>query len=112
MQVTGRIIHIGETESFGAGGKFKKRTLVIETPGKYPQKLPIEFTMKKAPMLDAYSLGQEVEIDINLRGREWKGKYYPSIEGWKIQLTNEADSDQSPPAANYEETYSDEDIPF
>ena len=83
MEVQGTIIVIGETETIGAKG-FKKRLVVLKTDEQYPQTIPVEFTQEKTNLLDSYSIGDIVKIGINLRGSEWKGKYYANIQGWKI----------------------------
>ena len=43
----------------------------------------------KCDLLDRFKIGQQVTVDINLRGREWinpegEAKYFNDIEGWKI----------------------------
>jgi hypothetical protein len=83
MDLQGEIIVIGETETIGAKG-FKKRLVVIKTDEQYPQTIPVEFTQDKTNLLDNYSIGDIVKIGINLRGSEWKGKYYANINGWNI----------------------------
>lgn len=84
MQVKGKISRIGETETVGSKG-FKKRELVLVTDEKYPQTLSIEFLQNATSLIDNYREGQNVTIDINLRGREWKEKVFNSIVGWKIE---------------------------
>lgn len=89
MEVTGKIKLIGETKEFGNNG-FKKRELVVTTDEQYPQSLLIEFVQEKCALLDAYKVGQDVKIGINLRGREWTSpqgevKYFNSISGWRIE---------------------------
>jgi hypothetical protein len=85
MELKGKIILIGETESVGTSG-FTKRLLVLETLETYPQKLPIEFVKDKTTLLDGKSIGQEATVSINLRGSEYNGKYYSQINGWKIEV--------------------------
>lgn len=87
MQVIGKIKAINETQNVSAS--FKKRELVVTTNEQYPQDILIEFTQDKCDVLNNYSVGQEVNVDINLRGREWinpqgEAKYFNSIQGWKI----------------------------
>jgi len=89
MDITGRIKAIHPTESFGANG-FRKRELVVTTEEQYPQHILIEFTQDKCDILNTYSVGEPVKVNINLRGREWvnpqgETKYFNSIQGWQIQ---------------------------
>jgi hypothetical protein len=83
MEVNGKIIVIGDTETIGAKD-FKKRLLVVQTDEQYPQSIPVEFTQDKTNLLDKFQLNDLVKVSINLRGSEWKGKYYANIQGWRI----------------------------
>ena len=83
-----KIIKIGETETVGSAGTFKKRQLVIETSEQYPQKLPIDFVQDKTTLLDVVVVGDDVKVSINLRGSEYQDKHYLSAQGWKIEKTS------------------------
>lgn len=100
MEVTGKIIKIGDTQTFGANG-FRKREVVIKTDEQYPQTILIEFIQDKCDTLNQFQLGQDVKIGINLKGREWttpqgEVKYFNSIQGWRIE-TLQAGDNQAPP---------------
>ena len=62
----------------------------------------IEFVQDKTDLLDNYQVGQNVKVSINLRGREWvnpqgETKYFNSIQGWRIEVLDEAASPDMPP---------------
>lgn len=87
MVVTGKIKVINPTQEVSAS--FKKRELVVTTNEQCPQHILIEFGQDKCNILDNYKAGQDVEVSINLRGREWinphgETKYFNSVQGWKI----------------------------
>lgn len=84
MEITGKVVVIGQTESVGQNG-FTKRLVVVETNEQYPQKLPIDFVKDKTVLLDDISVGQEVKVQINLRGSESNGRWFSQIQGWKIE---------------------------
>ncbi len=89
MEITGKIKLIGETQTFGASG-FRKHELVVTTDEQYPQMLMVEFVQDKTDALNSYSVGEDVKVSINLRGREWinpegVAKYFNSIQGWRIE---------------------------
>lgn len=93
MEVTGKIKFIGPDVQVSAS--FVKREIVITTEEQYPQHISIEFNQDKCDLLDHYKVGQDVEVGINLRGREWTNpqgetKYFNSIQGWKIKKLGEA----------------------
>lgn len=92
MQVTGTIVHIGQTETVGQNN-FTKRLVVVKTDEQYPQEIPVEFVKDKTTILDQYRTGQHVTVDINLRGNPYNGKWFLSAQGWRIS------ADQQQPAA-------------
>lgn len=116
MEVTGKIKKIDETKTFGASG-FRKREMVITTDEQYPQMLMIEFVQDKCDLLNNYSVGQDVKISINLRGREWinpqgEAVYFNSIQGWRIEAATAETGSEIPPMApvdNFETTSKVED---
>ena len=87
MEVKGNIKVINDTQVISE--QFSKREFVVTTNDTYPQDILIQLTQDKCSLLDMFKVGQDVEVSINLRGREWtspKGevKYFNTIEGWKI----------------------------
>lgn len=110
MEVQGRIKVIGETQTFGANG-FRKREVVVTTEEQYPQHIMVEFVQDKTELLNNYQVGQQVKININLRGREWvnpqgETKYFNSIQGWRIEALQADNSNPEmppvPPAEAFE----------
>ena len=98
MEITGKIKLIGETETVGSAGTFKKRLIVISTEEQYPQHVPIDFVQDKTSVLDKYKVGEEVKVSVNVRGNEYNGKYYVSLNGWKIERLSQAPA--IPPATD------------
>ncbi|HLV23771.1 MAG TPA: DUF3127 domain-containing protein [Moheibacter sp.] len=88
MEISGRIKKIFDEQTFGSG--FRKKEIVITTQEQYPQDILIEFTQDKIDLLKPLSIGEEVKIAINIRGREWinpegVAKYFNSISGWRVE---------------------------
>jgi len=123
MEVQGKIKMIGETQTFGSNG-FRKRELVVTTEEQYPQHILIEFVQDKTDLLNNYQVGQNVKVNINLRGREWvnpqgETKYFNSVQGWRIENLAAATENMPPvppteafePATNLNEEDHD-DLPF
>jgi hypothetical protein len=114
MEILGRVLVIGATETIGAK-EFKKRLLVVKTEEQYPQSIPVEFTQDKTFVLDKFAVGDLVKVGINLRGSEWQGKYYANINGWKIERAEAEKSSDSfmPDRAQAQEPEDDSsDLPF
>jgi hypothetical protein len=104
--ISGTVIKVGETDQIK--DTFKKREIVIETDEKYPQSVPIEFVQDKTELLDGLNEGDSVAVSYNLRGREWNGKYYVNVQGWKLEKTGSAPV----PVTMDEPVESDDDLPF
>ncbi|NHF58706.1 DUF3127 domain-containing protein [Flavobacteriaceae bacterium TP-CH-4] len=101
MEVEGKIKLIGETQTFGNNG-FRKREVVVTTEEQYPQHIMVEFVQDKTELLNNFTVGQPVKISINLRGREWTNpqgevKYFNSIQGWRIESLQPAESTEGMP---------------
>ena len=101
MELQGKIKMIDETKTYGANG-FRKREMVITTEEQYPQHILIEFVQDKTDLLNAYQVGMNVKISINVRGREWvnpqgETKYFNSITGWRIENIDQSVSPDMPP---------------
>ena len=102
MEVTGKIKMIDQTKEVGSGG-FKKRDIVVTTDEQYPQHILVQFVQDKCDLLNSFQVGEQVKIDINLRGREWTNpqgevKYFNSITGWKLEKV--AENTQEPVKAS------------
>jgi len=85
MKVTVKVV--GETIEVSA--KFRKREFVGVTEGNYPEPIQFQLTQDKCNLLDGVSLGEQIDVEFNLRGREWTNpqgevKVFNSLEVWKI----------------------------
>ena len=101
MEVAGKIKVLGDVQTFGSNG-FRKRECVVTTDEQYPQMIMIEFIQDKCDLLDSFKVGDEVKININLRGREWinpegVAKYFNAIQGWRIEKMQDTTSSNVPP---------------
>ena len=98
IQLIGKLEVINETETI-KGKEFKKRSFVLDLKGeKYPQYLIMEFVQDNVSALDGYSVGDEVTVDINLKGNKWVSpdgvtKYFVTIQAWRISFANEKPKD-------------------
>ena len=84
MEIKGKVIVIGNTEVVGSAGTFKKRLIVVQSDEQYPQTIPVDFMQDKCDVLNAFAIGDDVTIDVNVRGNMYNDKYYVSLNGWKI----------------------------
>ena len=95
--VSGEIIEIYDVKIIS--DNFKKREFILKhAPNpEYPDYLKLEVVQNKTDLLDKYKVGQEVVVDLNLKGKRWeKGKesgYFNSLQAWRIQPASSADSE-------------------
>lgn len=88
MNITGKVKSITPEQQVSA--TFKKRELVVTTEEQYPQHILIEFHQDKCDLLNNLQVDQQVNVSINLRGREWinpqgEARYFNSVQGWKVE---------------------------
>ncbi len=111
-ELTGKIKLLQDPKTFDSG--FTKREMVvIVDDGKYPQEINIEFVQDKVGLLDQLQPGQTVTVSFDIRGREYNGRYFNNLQGWKIVTDDEAPNDGTPPPQDVPpaDAY-DDDIPF
>jgi len=120
-ELTGKVKLIQEPQTFASG--FTKREVVLTVEdGKYPQEINLEFLQDKVSLLDNLSEGQEIKVFFDIRGREYNGRYFNNLVGWKIEggegaaapVPAAAAADDRPPLPADSEAPSefDDDIPF
>ncbi|MEE9367781.1 MAG: DUF3127 domain-containing protein [Pontiella sp.] len=104
--LTGKVKLIQDAQTFGSG--FTKREMVVTVEdGKYPQEINLEFVQDKVSLLDTIQVGQEVTVTFDIRGREYNGRYFNNLQGWKIQ----AGESTAAPAADGKPPVADKDVP-
>ncbi len=83
LELVGKIKELQELQSFDSG--FTKRSLILEVEENgYKNDLNIEFLKDKTSLLDSLMDGDSVKVNVNIRGSEYQGKYYVSLNGWKV----------------------------
>jgi len=89
FKLTGAIKMIADTNQVSE--KFSKRDFVVtDNSSMYPQDIMFQITQDKCSVLDAFFVGNQVEVSFNLRGREWTSpqgevKYFNTLEAWRIE---------------------------
>jgi len=104
MEVKGKLVEIFETIQVSAS--FKKREFVLEYAEnpQYPEVIKFEMIQDKCDLLDAYQVGQEVNVAFNLKGRKWvdpkgEAKYFNSLQGWRISAAQAGTPASAPSSA-------------
>ena len=135
FELEGTVKVIEDIQSFASG--FTKREFVVEIEdGKFPQSIKFECVKEKTALIDEYQIGDPVKVFFDIRGNEYKGKYYVNLNAWKLERpgagsggskSNSAPAARKAPqsAGNFEDSgptvseppggygqESDDDIPF
>jgi len=98
--LTGKIKLIQDAQTFSSG--FTKREVVVTVEdGKFPHDINLEFLQDKVALLDTVAIGQEVKVSFDIRGREYNGRYFNNLVGWKIESeSGSASGDGMPPISD------------
>ena len=90
----GKIEKIFDTEQKSAS--FSAREFVIEVAdGQYPQMVKFQLVQDKCSLIDDYSEGDQIEVEFDLRGREWNEKYFTNLQAWRISRAGEGGGESS-----------------
>jgi len=110
LQLTGTIKLIGDVQTFDSG--FRKVEFVITTNDeKYPQDVKFEIVQDKVDDFIKYNkVGACVDVDFNVRGNEYKDKYYVNLSAWKV-FKSDANKPATDIGVPVEELATD-DLPF
>ena len=111
MKINAKIHEIYPTKMIK--DSFRKREFIAVYADKpeFPQYIKFELIQDNCDYLDEFKQSEEVEINFDLRGREWinpKGEkvYFNSLIVWKIAKAGET------PSTNVPEPVGDDDFPF
>ena len=99
MEIKGKII-LALPEVTGtskAGNPWKKKEYVLETQESFPRKVHFDFFGEKA---DQYNLnvGEVITLSFDIESREYNGKWFTSIRGWKAEKESVAAPGATAPA--------------
>lgn len=100
MKLEGRIIVAQPIQSGVSknGNNWQRQDFVLEIPGQYPKK--VAFSVMNSNIQNfGLSVGQDVDIEIDINANEWQGRWFNSITCWKATLRNPGQSaaPQQPP---------------
>jgi single-strand DNA-binding protein len=99
--IEGKIIRMGEVQTFAKD--FRKRSIVVETLEKYPQKIQVDFVKDRIANLDKYQVGSNVSISCDIRGSEFKDRFYVNLQAWTIKENGTSQPDAPAQSADGEE---------
>lgn len=88
MLVTGKLVKIldKQTGTSKAGKEWVKQTFVIDTNEQYNNIIAFElFGEEKVSKFNEYNkVGSVIEVEFNVNCNEWQGKYFTTLQAWRI----------------------------
>lgn len=97
--ITGKMKLIADERGGTAsnGSEWKVVTFVIETDDKYNPDVALKAGTKLADVVKGIKKGTQIEVEYNLKSREYQGKWYTDVEAYKVTplsatVTNKKDS--------------------
>jgi len=99
MEVTGKIILKlpAQSGTSAAGNAWTKQEYVLETMDAYPKKIHFDFFGDRANQFPLTE-GQIVKLSFDIESREYNGRWYTSIRGWKAEDASTAPAGAPAPA--------------
>jgi hypothetical protein len=103
MRASGRLHVIDDTKQ--VSDRFQKREFVLELQEnpRYPQHVQFQLTGNRCGAIDDFQVGDMVEVEFSLRGREWTSprgevKYFNSLDVGSVRaMDRTAGPDDEPP---------------
>lgn len=119
-QIIGYVRDIQETKVISE--RFSVQAVIIETDDKYPQTMPIQFVNDQINLVNKLNIGDKVECNININGREYTNKktgevgHFINLQCWSFNMLgqepNTPNSTESEILEDGVVNPSDDDLPF
>ena len=93
-KLKGTIKEIFDKQTFPSG--FTKREFVVTTEENYPQDIKFECVKERCDLLTDLKINDEVLVQFNIRGNEYKDRYYVNLQAWKIEKLSQSAGEESP----------------
>ncbi|MGL4411074.1 MAG: DUF3127 domain-containing protein [Bacteroidales bacterium] len=85
MEIRGRIINLLPLQSGqGKNGEWRKQDYILETLDQYPKKICFNLWGDKISQYPV-AIGDEVIVHFDVESREFNGRWYTDVKGWKIE---------------------------
>ena len=87
MEITGRIIQVlPEVGGISkAGNEWKKQEYILETHDQYPRKVCFQIFGADRIAQAAIQPGEELTVFFDIDSREYQGRWFTSINAWKVE---------------------------
>ena len=95
----GKLINKGELQVIGEKQFKKMEFVVLDDSTMYPNYAKFEIFSVNTELLNNISIDDNVEVTFKVKGREYNGKFYTSLEAFKVykqDSNNNSDKEDFP----------------
>ena len=96
LELTGTLVKFYETKSFPSG--FSIQEFVVRTDERYPQEILVQAAKEKIDVLKNFKENDVVKVKFNLRGREYNGRHFVSLDMWTMEIAAAGNTSASNPS--------------
>jgi hypothetical protein len=96
LELTGTLVKFYETKSFPSG--FSIQEFVVRTDERYPQEILVQAAKEKIDVLKNFKENDVVKVKFNLRGREYNGRHFVSLDMWTMDIATAGNTSASNPS--------------
>ena len=96
LEVEGKLVQLLEKRSgvSASGTNWTSQDFVIEIPGQYVSNAVFNVYGDRV-QLDQFQIGELIKVSFDIRGREYQGRWYNTLNCWKIERPQAATAPQS-----------------
>ncbi|MFI3297958.1 MAG: DUF3127 domain-containing protein [bacterium] len=100
MEITGKVIAILEKRSgvSKAGKDWSSQEYVIETEGQYPRRVCFNLFGEDRINESHIQMDEYITVSFDIDAREWQGRWFTSINAYRIARAQAMDNFPPPPA--------------
>lgn len=86
LEVEGKLVQLLDKRSgvSANGTNWTSQDFVIEIPGQYPTNAVFNIYGDRV-QIDQFQVGEYIKVSFDIRGREYQGKWYNTLNCWKIE---------------------------
>jgi hypothetical protein len=86
LEVEGKLVQLLEKRSgvSASGTNWTSQDFVIEIPGQYVSNAVFNVYGDRV-QLDQFQIGEYIKVSFDIRGREYQGRWYNTLNAWKIE---------------------------
>lgn len=84
FEINGKLHKVFDTEQKTDSFQAREFVILLEDE-RYPQYIKFQLTQDRCDLIDKFSVGSDIKVHFDLRGREWNEKYFTNLNAWRIE---------------------------